>query len=147
MRSSLKAYRKINVESNIISADPHQIISMMYNGLLESIAQAKGAIDRKDFKTKGVKISKAISILQALKTSLDTKSEPIISQRFTDLYSLCIDLLMDANLNLDIKRLEQVIEYISPLRDAWAQISMEDKAAGLKKIQERDNLEATATMG
>lgn len=145
MRSSLKAYKKVTVESSLTSADPHQIISMMYNGLLESIAQAKGAIVRKDFGTKGVKITKAINILQALQNSLDNKSEPIVSQRFTDLYSVCIDLLIDANISLELDVLDQVISYILPLRDAWVQISIEDKTVGLKQIQARDSLETSAT--
>lgn len=148
MRSSLKAYKKVTVESSLTSADPHQIISMMYNGLLESVAQAKGAISRKDFGTKGEKITKAISILRALQNSLDRKSEPVVSQRFADLYGACIDLLIDANVSLDIEILDQVIEYISPLRDAWVQISVEDKAVGLKQIQTRDRMEeATGTLG
>ena len=56
---NLKAYKTTNLEAEISVADPHRIISMMYDGLFERIAQAKGAIERigKDERIDGMKRS------------------------------------------------------------------------------------------
>lgn len=42
MRQNLQAYKKVNIDSNILASDPHKIIVMMFDGVLQSISQAKG---------------------------------------------------------------------------------------------------------
>jgi flagellar protein FliS len=138
MRKNLKTYQSVSVKSTLAAADPHQIITMMYNGLLESLAQAKGAIERKDLESKSKLLTKATNILQALQTSLDSESEPEISKNFGELYSFCISRIHDASLSLDITILVQVIDFLSPLRDAWQKIPEKDKAEGLELLKQRD---------
>ena len=85
---NLKAYKTTNLEAELSVADPHRIVSMMYEGLFERIAQAKGAIERKDLEVKSDKINKAVAILTGLQTGLDM-SLGDVSQTFYDLYEYC----------------------------------------------------------
>jgi flagellar protein FliS len=144
MRKNLKAYQSVNIKSTLATAEPHQIISMMYNGILESLAQAKGAIERRDLEKKSQQLTKATNILQALTTSLDSESQPEISKNFSELYSFCIAKINDASLSLDISIIDQVINFLSPLRDAWQQMPEESKQEGhdllKKKEQTQDNV-------
>ncbi len=144
MRKNLKAYKSVNIASNLATADPHQVISLMYNGLLESVAQAKGAIDRKDFSSKSTLLTKAVNILQALQNSLDNESQPEISKNFSNLYSYCITRINDASLTLEIAGLDEVISLLSPLRDAWVQIPESEKQQGLDLLKQKNQAEASA---
>ena len=81
---NLKAYKTTNLEAELSVADPHRIVSMMYEGLFERIAQAKGAIERKDLEVKSDKINKAVAILTGLQTGLDM-SLGDVSQTFYEI--------------------------------------------------------------
>jgi flagellar protein FliS len=144
MRKNLKAYKSVNIASTLTAAEPHQIISMMYNGLLESLAQAKGAIGRKDLEQKSQLLTKAINILQALTTSLDSESQPEISKNFSELYSFCITKINDASLSLDVSTIDQVINFLAPLRDAWQQMPEEAKKEGHDLLKQKEQAQANA---
>lgn len=143
MRQNLKAYKKVNIDSTVLSADPHQVIVMMYDGLLESLAQAKGAIDRRELDIKSQLMTKSVNILTALINALDADSQPEISANFNNLYSACIEILNEVNISLNPKGLDQVYSYIKPLRDAWKEIPQQEKEEGLDMLQKKNN-ESTA---
>jgi len=144
MRKNLKAYQSVNIKSTLAAAEPHQIISMMYNGLLESLAQAKGAIERKDFENKSKLLTKAVNILQALQTSLDNESQPEISKNFSELYTYCIDRINDASLSLEITTIDEVINFLSPLRDAWLQMPEAAKQEGHELLKQKEQAQDNA---
>jgi flagellar protein FliS len=149
MRNNLKAYQSVNVASTLATADPHQIITMMYNGLLESLAQAKGAIERRDLESKSKLMVKSTSILQALQGALDSDSEPEISKNFNELYGYCIDKINDANITLDTSSIDQVINFLMPIRDAWQQMPEESKQEGFELLKQKEQKanESTKAIG
>jgi len=130
MRKNLKTYQNVNLESGIIAADPHTIISMLFNGIFESVSVAKGAIERKDLAVKSQQLNKAMSILRSLQDSLDSESEPEISGNFYDLYAYCIDRLVEVSVSQDSSIIDEVVSLLKPLSDAWKNISEEDKQNG-----------------
>ena len=138
MRQSLKAYKKVNIESNILGADPHHIVTMMFDGALQSIAIAKGAIERKDLELKSQAMTKFINILTALRTSLDFDAEPKISKQFDDLYSYCIERMNQISVSLDVSGIGEVTELLSPLRDAWAKMPEAAKQEGHNLLKEKE---------
>lgn len=138
MRKNLKAYNQVNIESSLLSANPHQIILMMYDGLLESIAKGKGAIERGDLEIKSKMLTKAVNILAALENSLDAKAEPEISKNFSALYGYCIDKLNEISVSMDTEGLDQVIEFLKPLRDAWKEMPETSKQEGIELLKQKD---------
>jgi flagellar protein FliS len=140
MRQNLKAYKAVNIDSNILGADPHQLIVMMFNGALQSIAIAKGAIERKDLELKSQSVTKFINILTALRTSLDFDAEPVISKHFDDLYIYCIARMNEISLSLDVSGISEVTELLSPLRDAWSEMTEEAKQEGHNMLRDKEKL-------
>lgn len=137
MRNNLKTYQKVNRESSLLAADPHTVILMLFDGLLDNMSVAKGAIERKDLVLKSEKLTKSINIIRSLQSSLDSESEPQISENFSTLYSYCIEQLIDASVSLDTSIIDSVAGLLKPLRDAWRDISEADKAKGFAKINEK----------
>ncbi len=134
---NLKAYKTTNLEAEISVADPHRIISMMYDGLFERIAQAKGAIERKDLEFKADRIDKALAIVTGLQTGLDM-SQGDVSQRFYDLYEYVKMRLNDASVNLDTQPLDEIIRLLTPIKKAWDSIPESEKQ---KAFAQRSKLE------
>lgn len=121
--SVVKAYAKIGVESGVSAADPHKLISMLYQGALLAIANAKNGIMNKDIPAKGSAISKAISIIEeGLNASLDKSVGGELVQNLSSLYEYMAMRLLIANLKNDMGALDEVARLLSDLKDAWESI-------------------------
>ncbi|MCJ8321025.1 MAG: flagellar export chaperone FliS [Colwellia sp.] len=139
MRNNLKTYQKISKESNLIASDPHQIISLLYNGIFESLKLSKIAITNKNLDLKSKQLAKAVNIFRSLDDSLDFESEPAISKNFSELYLYCISTLADVSVSLDSKKIDEVIDLIEPLSSAWKNIPEDEKQKGLVLIQAKES--------
>jgi flagellar protein FliS len=118
--SATKAYENVSVESGIVSADPHQLITMLYQGALLAIANAKNAMLRKDIPAKGKAISHAIRIIdEGLKASLDKNVGGTLTQDLDNLYAYMCVRLVHANLNNDIGALDEVSRLLGEIKEAW----------------------------
>lgn len=124
---NLKAYKKTNLEAELSVADPHRVIQMMYEGLIERLSQAKGAIMRHDYEYKADRISKAVGIINGLQSALDNRSNPELGQRMFALYDYMKELLTKASVSLDTDPIDEVINLILPIKQAWDQIPQDIK--------------------
>lgn len=121
--SVIKTYAKIGIESGVSAADPHKLISMLYQGALQAIANAKNGILQKDIPAKGSAISKAISIIdEGLNASLDKSVGGDLVQNLSSLYEYMNLRLLTANLKNDMDALDEVARLLSDLKDAWENI-------------------------
>lgn len=118
--TAIKAYAKVGVESGVAAADPHKLISMLYQGALLAIANAKNSILRKDIATKGISISKAITIIdEGLNASLDKSVGGELALSLSSLYQYMGVRLITANLKNDVAMLDEVARLLSDLKEAW----------------------------
>jgi flagellar protein FliS len=107
----------------VASADPHKLISMLFQGALLAIANAKNGIMRKDTPAKGAAISKAIAIIgEGLHASLDKKVGGELAQNLASLYDYMVSRLVAANLNNDVAILDEVAGLLTELKGAWDSI-------------------------
>ena len=129
--SAIKAYNTVSVECEIIGADPHKLISLLYRGALLEIANAKNGISRKDIQSKGASITKTIAIIgEGLNASLDKKVGGELAQSLSSLYDYMITRLVAANLNNDIAALDEVSRLLSELKGAWDTIRPNNMQSG-----------------
>ena len=120
---AIKAYTNVGVESNVIAADPHRLISMLYQGALMAIANAKNAVQRKDIPAKCAAISKALLIIdEGLNASLDKKAGGALAENLSSLYNYMCSRLAQANLKNDIAALDEVTTLLADLKGAWDNI-------------------------
>lgn len=118
--TAIKAYAKVDVESGVSAADPHKLISMLFQGALQAIANAKGAIQRKDISAKGAAISKAILIIDdGLNASLDKNVGGELAQNLSSLYDYMTSRLLNANMKNDVAALDEVARLLTELKEAW----------------------------
>ena len=121
--AAIKAYNKVGIESSVTAADPVKLISMLYQGALLAIANAKNGIMRKDIPAKGAAISKAIAIIgEGLNASLDKKVGGELAQNLSSLYDYMVMRLLAANLNNDMAALDEVARLLNDLKGAWDSI-------------------------
>jgi len=122
-RRALASYAKVGLESGVIGADPHKLISMLYQGALLAIGNAKNGILRKDIPAKCEAISKALLIItEGLQISLDKQAGGQLAANLDALYSYMCVRLAQANLHNDMETLDEVARLLGELKSAWDEI-------------------------
>lgn len=119
MRNASALYRQTRAQGSVEGADRHQLVAMLLDGLVDRISQARGHIMHKDIAAKGQAFSKAIGILGELRRSLNHDVEPVLTGRLDALYDYISRRLVHAQLNDDLRALDESERLISPIRQAW----------------------------
>lgn len=115
---------------------------MLYQGLFERLAQAKGAIERGDLALKAKKLSTATAILENLRSTLDFSQSKTIAQGLYDIYSYMIDQVAEASLNLMTQPIDNAIRALMPIKKAWDSIPVAaQQEAASKRTQEQLNVD------
>ena len=125
---NLRAYQKTNLEAELSVADPHRIVQMMFEGLLERLAQIKGAIERKDYAYKADRVTKALGIVNGLQSALDRSQDPELYERMYALYDYLKELINRASMDLTMEPLDEAARLIAPIKQARDKITPEAKA-------------------
>jgi flagellar secretion chaperone FliS len=112
--------------SSIAYADPHQLILRLMNGAIDRIAQAKGMVQQKEKQQKGELIGKAIGIIGGLSACLDHNQEGDLSENLESLYEYMNLRLLQANMEDDTDKLDEVSKLLQDIRSAWVQIAKQD---------------------
>lgn len=125
-------------QTNVSTTDQGQLLIMLYDGALRFLAQARDKILAKDYAAKGVLISKTIDIINELSSSLNLEKGGSLATNLNNLYILCTARLLQANLKMNVESLDSVVQILSGLRSAYAQIvnTPEAKSAA-RQIQGR----------
>ncbi len=119
------SYRKMQIET----ADPANLILMLFDRAIVLIEKAKNDIIEKQYEEKNTSITKATDIVFELLMSLDKDKGGVIATSLTRLYNFVIRELTDANVNLDTKALDNAKRILSELRDAWKSTMNDPNAA------------------
>jgi flagellar protein FliS len=122
-RFGAQAYQRVGVDTGVTASDPHALVLMLFDGVLESIKHAQGHVAAGRVLEKGKALSKAVRIVEeGLKASLDRNSGGALAQQLAALYDYASLRLLQANLRNDHKALAEVASLLSDLRTAWAAI-------------------------
>ncbi len=134
---ALSAYSTVDLESAVNSASPVQLIVLLYDGAISSLAKAKGYMQEMQFAEKGRLISKATNIIEGLRALLDFDRGGEISTNLNALYEYMKHRLAVANLKNDPEGVAEVMRLLNDLRGAW--VILED-ADRVKAVAEMNKL-------
>lgn len=121
--SAAKQYQQVNVQSSVMDASPHRLIQMLFEGGMERIAQAKGALERGEYARKAELVSKAVNIVQGLQGSLNDDEGGELTANLDNLYDYIIRTLISANQHNDAGRLSECGRLLGELKSGWDQLS------------------------
>ncbi len=117
------AYARVGVESAVMSASPHQLIVMLFDGAIASIRTARIHMQDGNITEKGRAISKALDIVNnGLLSALDADKGGEIAERLGSLYDYVARLLLTANLRDDAQSLDQAETLLADIASAWREI-------------------------
>lgn len=120
MQRGVNAYAKVGLETSVVSASPHKLIVMLFDGALVAVRSALIHMKAGSVPEKGKAISHAILIIDSgLRASLDKTVGGQIAENLDALYEYMSARLLTANLSNNQAMLEEVQGLLSDLRDSW----------------------------
>jgi flagellar secretion chaperone FliS len=119
----LGAYKQVHVTTGVDGATPHRLVQMLFEGLLDSLARARGAIQHGNVAVKCEEIGRAVRIIdEGLKAGLNVTEGGRLAQDLNDLYAYVTVRLTYANLHSDEAVVSECVRLIEPLSKAWDEI-------------------------
>lgn len=119
MHKELNQYRQSGALAEAAVASPHRQIQMLFEGVLERIAMARGAMLHKNIAVKGEQIGRAIDIVEGLRVMLDHDRGGELSARLDSLYGYMTRRLLEANLRNDPEALDEVVRLLREVKAGW----------------------------
>jgi flagellar protein FliS len=116
-----RAYR----ESAVLSAQPEQLVVMLYDGARRFLHQAAIAMGEGQVELAHRKLRRTEDILLHLREVLDMEQGGEIATRLESIYMFCQSYLLKARLDRDPAKIDRVSAMLGELRDAWATIEQQ----------------------
>ncbi|CFO65550.1 flagellar protein FliS [Bordetella pertussis] len=117
---SVKSYSDIGLETQVMSATPERLITLLYAGARAAIAQARLHLEAGRIVERGQAIGKAIRIVdEGLKLGLNQNAGGEVAANLARLYDYITRTLLTANLKADKEQLDIADRLLADLSEAW----------------------------
>jgi flagellar protein FliS len=120
---ALRQYQTVTAQAQTSEASPHRLVQMLMQGVLDRLAQAKGAIQRKDVPGKGLALTRAVALIGGLREGLDMTNSAKELARVDALYIYMMERLTLANLKTDPKIIDEVAGLMITVKEGWDAIA------------------------
>jgi flagellar protein FliS len=107
------------LESQVLTADPLELVRMLYRGALDSIREARALLAAGEIAARCNAISRVQAILAELNASLDHHKGGEISRNLAALYAYVRSRLIEGNLQQKDGPLAEAEELLTTLYSAW----------------------------
>lgn len=129
MNVYLKQYQKNSVETST----PERILILLYDGAINFLNKAKIAIEENNLEDMHNNIMRCEEIILEFMNTLDMDAGGDMAKNLYNLYDFLYRRLVQANLEKDINKVDEVLRHLFDLRTTWnkaIEISNAEKAAG-----------------
>ncbi|HQR02816.1 MAG: flagellar export chaperone FliS [Proteobacteria bacterium] len=123
------AYRNVGLETGITSASPHELILMLLDGALLSMAKARSFMATGDIPQKGQEISHAIEIISnGLHACLDYEAGGELATNLGALYDYMVRILVSANISNNPEAVAEAEGLLKEIRSGWEELAKDSAA-------------------
>lgn len=123
-RNAIRAYQEAEQDFLVDGADAHGLVEILFTELIASLNQAKKGLEGSDLSTKSGGVSKALSIIHVLATSLDFDKGGEVAISLAQLYEWSRRRIIEASRDNIVVGFEEVLRAISEIAEAWRTIAV-----------------------
>jgi len=123
--SKLASYQSVSVHGNVAAADPHRLVLMLMDGVMERMAIARACIERGDVGKKAKLLHSCVTLLGELRSSLNIQQGGALARNLSELYDYMMRQLLRANLDGNADYIKEVTSLLGEVRGAWTAIGPE----------------------
>jgi flagellar secretion chaperone FliS len=126
-------------ELNVTTSSPMELILMLYDECLRSLDKAEKAFtampEPERIEVVGNSLLHAQDIITELAVSLDMEKGGEIARNLQRLYDFMVNHLSRANVNKEIKPIQEVRKIMRELREAWLEITKQEPPRTQETVQ------------
>jgi len=116
-------------QTQVSTVDKGRLIVLLYEGAIKFLRDAIKAQEQGDIPAKANFINRALDIISELSQSLNMQEGGDIAANLKRIYLFWTDHLLKAKVSRDSKAMEDVIEMMSSLIEAWQAVCNDAEAA------------------
>lgn len=117
---SVNAYQAYK-QTQVSTASQGELLIMLFDGGIRFAKQAQKFMENGDIEQANEKLIRAQDIVNELIISLNLEAGEI-AQSLQQLYTYVYDLLVQANVRKETKKVEEAIYMLTELRETWEQV-------------------------
>ena len=114
-----QSYGSVQLVTGVATADNVQLIQMLFDGLSESLATARGHIQNDCIEAKSKALARAGRIVVGLQGALDFDRGGELAHNLNDLYGYMTRRILHVNAFNDLEALEEVAGLVRDISSAW----------------------------
>lgn len=111
----LKQYQKNQIET----ATPEKILILLYDGAIQYLNKAKIALSDNNIEQIHNNIVGCENIILEFMGTLNLKEGGSLAHNLYRLYEYLYNTLVSANLNKNVKQVDEVLDHLKGLRETW----------------------------
>jgi len=135
------------VTTQVGTADRLQLVIMLYDGAISFLGQAREKMAAQDAAAKGLLIGRALDIIAELNASLNFQAGQELATNLFHLYNFMTSHLTKANLDWDLKALDEVMELLQQLRESWVEVAYRARRGELEENGEAPDATPRRNLG
>lgn len=120
----VNSYKQTEVQSRT----PLELVTMLYDGVLRFIGQAREGIERRDIPARQDALNRALAIISELQSTLNMELGGEVAVELDRLYEYANLRLLDAAIKNDVAPIDEVRRIFEILRDGWATVAANNGA-------------------
>ncbi len=121
-RNPLAAYQSAAAHGGVAAADPHRLVTLLFDTSMDRITAAIGCIEQGEFARKARLLHHATTLIAELRGSLNLAQGGELAANLDALYEYMIRRVLLANANNDPGPLREVLRLIAEVRSGWVAI-------------------------
>jgi flagellar protein FliS len=122
MQNSANTYQEVAISSEILGANAHRLIQILFELFLCQANLAILYINEKKIVEKSKCINKCLDVITQLRSSLNFREAPELANELNNIYDFIEMRLYRANSKKSVVLLQECIKVISSIKSAWDQI-------------------------
>jgi len=130
--------------ADVTTASGGRLIVLAYEGTIKFIKQARMGIEAGDIATKCEKLSRAVAILGELSSSLDKEKGGEVAVRLESLYTYMMTRLLEANIESDVDKLNEVLSLLVTLHEGWVEVAGKSRVVPQRSERSGQGLNVSA---
>lgn len=126
MRATAQRY----LESQVLTASPEQLVVILYDGAIRFCRRAEDAFNQSKADEAGEILIRAQRVVLELVCALRPEASPDIVKNLGGLYAFVYEQLVWANVERDVKRIQDAVSVLETLREGWSGAIEKTKGKG-----------------
>ena len=115
---------KAYLRTQIKTASKEQLVVMLYDGAIRFCEHSKIYLTDKDYEAANNALLRVQRIVMELMGALNPDVDVDFSGKMMSLYQYINSRLVEANLENSSEKIEEVVNLLRPLRDAWSEAAL-----------------------